>query len=103
MAHEELVELAQRLRRGGLLRRANLSGHLPAPEMFPTPSLIVNASITGNNLLGKKVTNGVTILGLVSGSVIVEAITTSTSNSDSGDIPGSIALGKFALRTQPYR
>src|SRR5205085_7502917 len=32
VAREELVELAQRLRRGGLLRRANLSGHLPAPE-----------------------------------------------------------------------
>src|ERR1043165_3169668 len=32
VAHEELVKLAQRLRRGGLLRRAYLPGHLPAPE-----------------------------------------------------------------------
>src|SRR5947209_4140832 len=29
---EELVELAQGLRRGGLLRRAYLAGHLPAPQ-----------------------------------------------------------------------
>ena len=32
MKDETLVEVAERLRRGGLLGRANLAGHLPAPE-----------------------------------------------------------------------
>ena len=71
---------------------------LPAPASFPKPSIIANSSITGNNAFGKKVTNGVTVLGYVSQNVIVEATTISTDNTESGDIPGAIALGRYALR-----
>jgi hypothetical protein len=74
-----------------------VKSQLAAPG-FPTPALIVNSSITGNNVLGKKVTNGVSSLVFVTANVIVDAITTSTSNTDSGDVPATVELGKLALR-----
>jgi hypothetical protein len=70
---------------------------LPAPG-FPHPALIVNGSITGNNAFGKKVTNGFSILGFTAGNVITSAVTSSTTNTNSGDLPATISLGKFALR-----
>jgi hypothetical protein len=64
---------------------------------FPKPAEIINASETGDNAFGKKVTNGVSLLAFVVGYVIVEAATRSTTNTRSGDIPGAIALGKLAI------
>lgn len=71
---------------------------VPAPPTFPWPALIANSSIKGKNVFGKTVTNGVTDFAFTSKNVIVQAITTSTDNKESGDITGSIALGRFALK-----
>jgi hypothetical protein len=59
---------------------------------------MINQSITGKNVFGKKVTNGVTFLGFTSKNVIVSAATISTDNTESGDIPGTIRLGRYALK-----
>jgi hypothetical protein len=77
--------------------QSGIKSRLPAPG-FPTPSIIVNGSVAGNNAFGKKVTNGISDLAFVAGSVIVNAVTSSTANTDSGDVPRTIALGKLALR-----
>jgi hypothetical protein len=80
---------------------ANLKGQakttLPAPPKFPWPAVIANSAITGKNVFGKKVKNGVTIFAFTSKNVIVEALTISTDNETSGDIPGAISLGTYAL------
>jgi hypothetical protein len=55
-------------------------------------------SVTGKNAFGKTVTNGVTDFAFTLKNVIVQAITRSTDNADSGDIPGAIRLGRFGLR-----
>jgi hypothetical protein len=75
-----------------------VKSRLPAPLTLPKPSGIFNTSITGNNAFGKKVTNGVTLVGFVSQNVIVEATNLSTDTTESGDVPGAIALARFALR-----
>lgn len=81
---------------------ANLKKHaktsVPAPAPFPWPALIANMSITGKNVFGKTVTNGATDLAFTSKNVIVQALTISTDNTDSGDITGSIKLGRSALK-----
>ena len=71
---------------------------LPAPPNLPKPSGIFNTSVSGKNAFGKKVTNGVTIVGFVSQNVIVSAVTISTDNTESGDVPSAITLARFALR-----
>jgi hypothetical protein len=71
---------------------------MAAPSTFPWPAIILNGSITGKNAFGKTVTNGITTLAFTSHNVIVEAATISTSNTQSGDIPGAIQLGHFALK-----
>lgn len=76
----------------------DVKSRLPAPRNLPKPSGIFNTSITGNNAFGKKVTNGVTILGFVSQNVVASATTISTETTESGDIPGAITLARFALR-----
>ena len=65
---------------------------------LPKPAVMYNGSVTGKDASGRKVTNGITLLGFVAGSVIVEAGTASTDNPNSGDVPATIALGKYALR-----
>jgi len=77
---------------------SGIKSRLPVPAGFPTPALFLNTSITGKNVFGKKVTNGVSTLGFVAGSVIVQAGTISTDNTDSGDVPGTISLAKLAYR-----
>lgn len=81
-----------------LAHQSGMKGRLPVPSGFPTPALMLNGSITGKNFLGKKVTNGITLLAFVAGSVIVESVTTSTSNTESGDVPATVSLGKLAFR-----
>lgn len=71
---------------------------ITAPSRFPWPAVIANSSVTGNNVFGKKVTNGVTDLAFTSRNVIVQALTRSVDNKDSGDIPATIRLGDFALK-----
>jgi hypothetical protein len=77
--------------------RAHAKSTLNAPSSFPWPALIANQSVTGKNAFGKTVTNGVTALAFTSQNVIVEAVTTSVDNTESGDIPGAITLGRYAL------
>ncbi|HUK97429.1 MAG TPA: hypothetical protein VLV46_07205 [Gaiellaceae bacterium] len=69
-----------------------------APPRFPWPAIIANSTITGKNLLGQTVTNGVTALNFTSRNVIVQAGTISTTNVDRGDVPGAIRLADFALK-----
>jgi len=81
-------------------RDADLKGiktTLRAPQ-FHQPAAIYNGSFTGKNAFGKKVTNGFTVVGSTPGRVIVSAATTSTESTESGDIPGAIALERFELR-----
>lgn len=64
---------------------------------YKIPSTWANGSITGDNAFGKKVTNGVTFMGVQRGSVVVIAFTISTANEHSGDVPGTLALLRSAL------
>lgn len=81
---------------------ANLKKHaktsVSAPADFPWPALIANMSVKGKNVFGQSVTNGVTDLAFTSKNVIVQALTLSTDNKDSGDVVGSIKLGHYALK-----
>jgi hypothetical protein len=71
---------------------------MTAPSRFPWPAVMVSGTVTGKNAFGKTVKNGTTLLAFTSKNVIVEAATVSTSNTVSGDVPGTIQLGDFALK-----
>ena len=71
---------------------------MAAPPRFLWPALMVSGTLTGKNAFGKTVKNGTTVLAFTSKNVIVEAATISTSNTASGDVPGTIQLGDFALK-----
>jgi len=77
--------------------RKHSKSTLPAPAGMPWPALLANRSVTGKSALGKTVTNGVTEVAFTWKNVIGQALTTSYSNTDSGDIPGAIRLSKFTL------
>jgi hypothetical protein len=60
---------------------------------FPSPALVLDSSITRENLLNKKVTIRFTTMLFITGSVIVEVQTTGNS-----DISAILAFGKIAQR-----
>jgi hypothetical protein len=78
-------------------RRAGVTSRLPA-RGFPTPAIVGNGSTTRFDPGGRRRTRGISDLAFVAGSVVVEAITTSTVSPRSGDIPNTYVLGKRALR-----
>jgi hypothetical protein len=64
-----------------------------APSSFPRPSKIVSGSILLNGR-----TSGISGVEFVDGNVIVLAATTSPASAHHGDVPGAIALARFALK-----
>jgi hypothetical protein len=69
---------------------------LTPPGIVPKPSAMFNAPVTTKDSAGKPVTYGTTTLAYVTGNVIVEIDTSSTSSTERGDIIGTIALAQFA-------
>jgi len=66
---------------------------------FPKlPGHMWTGSVTGKNVLGKTITNGLTIVAVVQGNVIVDAFTGSADNMESGNVPAAIALLRSALK-----
>lgn len=61
------------------------------------PSQLWAGSITGKNAFGKTVTDGATAVDVRKGNVVLGAITDSSDNKNSGNIPGAIALVKSGL------
>lgn len=55
-------------------------------------------SVTGKNALGKTITDGVTLVAVVQGSVLVDAFTDSADNATSGNVPAALQLLHAALR-----
>jgi hypothetical protein len=71
---------------GGVPGYAKLPGHMWI------------GSITGKNALGKTITDGVTLVAIAKGNVIVDAYTDSADNTDSGSVPAALALLRAGLR-----
>jgi hypothetical protein len=67
-----------------------------APKSIAKPSIVANASSSAQ-VSGKTVTIGLTNVSALRGNVIVEAVTTSTTNKTHGDVAGAVALARFAL------
>lgn len=84
----------------GLLAHPKLDGHVKLVGKVPgySRSVWMTGSITGKNALGKTITNGVTLLAVAKGNVLVEAFTDSADNENSGNTPAALALLKSALR-----
>ena len=74
--------------------KVTVMGKVPG---YKLPSEFLNGSITGKNSFGVTVTNGVTGMDVLTGSVIVAAATTSTANTESANVPGTLALLKAGL------
>jgi hypothetical protein len=66
---------------------------------YPAKSSCMYAgSVTGQNVLGKNVTDGLTAAFVVKGNMIVGSLNTSADNTDSGNVPAALELLKSALR-----
>jgi hypothetical protein len=65
------------------------------PSYVPKPAALFDAPAKIKNAAGKTVTVGTTTLAYVTGTIIIEVITSSTSSTKHGDIAGTIALGQF--------
>ena len=72
------------------LRHSPKTSLLP-PSSVPQPAAMFNVPATA------KVTYGATVLAHLTGNLIVEVETTSTSNATHGDEKGAVALARFAL------
>jgi len=62
------------------------------------PGHMWTGALTGTNGLGKKITDGLTLVAVVDHGVLVDAYTDSASNTESGNIPAAIALLRSAIR-----
>jgi hypothetical protein len=67
------------------------------PGFAKTRSRWINGTIEGKNVFGKTVRNGITAMYVQKANVIVGAITVSTDNEASGDVPGTIVLLRSGL------
>jgi hypothetical protein len=63
-----------------------------APGYKKAVSFWRNYTVEGENAFGKRVRNGLTMMGVVTKNVAVGAATVSTDNEDSGDVPATIKL-----------
>ena len=57
---------------------------------------MANATAHPRNAAGKTITVGTTTLAYLTGTIIVEVDTSSTSTPKHGDVPGNIGLAQFA-------
>jgi len=71
-----------------VIRRQNM-GRVPG---FKGVTRWENLTIEGENAFGRKVRNGVTMMSVLKGNVVVGAATISTENEASGDVPATIKL-----------
>lgn len=67
------------------------------PSYWYTRSQWINATLEGKNAFGKTVRNGATIVVVQRRNVIVTALTISTDNEQSGDVPGALRLLKAGI------
>ena len=67
-----------------------------APKTIPKRSLVANASTTARSGT-TTVRIGLTEVACLVENVIVEGVTSSTTNANEGDIPGAVALALFAV------
>jgi hypothetical protein len=79
-------------------QHANLTNaHVSAaPKTIPKPSLVANASTTAKSGT-TTVRIDLTEVACLVENVIVEGVTSSTTNANQGDIPGAVALELFAI------
>lgn len=84
----------------GLLAHPKPDKHTKVIGKVPgySRSVWMTGSITGKNALGKTITNGVTLVAVAQGDVLVEAFTDSADNENSGNTRAALALLKSALR-----
>lgn len=84
----------------GLLAHPKTSGHTKVVGKVPgySRSVWMIGSVTGKNALGKTITNGITLMAVAKGNVLVEAFTDSADNEKSGNTPAALALLRSALR-----
>ncbi len=67
-----------------------------APKTIPKPSLVANVSTSAKS--GTTIVKfGLTEVACLVGSVIVEGVTSSTTNTSEGNVAGAVALELFAL------
>ena len=76
--------------------RALPKKRLTPPSFVPKPAAMFNAPVTARNAAGKTISVGTTTLAYVTGTIIVEVGTSSTSTTKQGDILGTIGLAQFA-------
>ncbi len=69
--------------------RETIMGKVPG---YTLPSLWKNVTLEGENAFGKTVRNGVTLMSVVKGNVLIGAATISTENDESGDVPATIRI-----------
>ena len=67
-----------------------------APITIPKPSLVANVSTSARSG-ATTVKFGLSEVACLVGSVIVEGVTSSTTSTNQGDVPGAVALELFAL------
>jgi hypothetical protein len=84
----------------GLLAHPKTSGHTKVVGKVPgySRSVWMIGSVTGKNALGKTITDGITVMAVAKGNVLVEAFTDSADNQSSGNTPAALALLRSALR-----
>jgi hypothetical protein len=70
---------------------------VPPPTVVPKPAAMFNVPETVKDSGGTPVTYGTTTLAYVTGNLIIEVDTSSTSTTAHGDIVGAIALAQFAF------
>jgi hypothetical protein len=89
--HDARADLANAKPSGNAHRVGNVPG-------YRLPSSWLTGSITGKNAFGKTVTNGLTGMIVVEGSVLVMSVTGSADSTDSGNVPAALALLKSGIR-----
>jgi hypothetical protein len=65
---------------------------------FGKQSRLIVGSITGKNVFGKKVTNGVTGVSVLQGNVGVSGVSISYDNEDSGDIQAAMKMLRAGIK-----
>lgn len=74
---------------------ATVVGRVPG---FGKQSRLIVGSITGKNVFGKEVTNGVTVVSVLQGNVGVSGASVSYDNEDSGDIQAAMKMLRAGIK-----
>lgn len=79
----------------GVSSKARVIGRAPG---WGKQSVMMVGTVTGENVFGKKVKNGFTILAVLRGNVLVTVVTTSTSSETSGNVTSARQLLAYAVK-----